>query len=60
MKQGRLSLIVLRFTKNIYEKIYSDKDDVSLFWKTKDLYYIKSEHNYSSMEIRKGRFYFFF
>ena len=46
--------------KNIYEKIYSDKDDVSLFWKTKDLYYIKSEHNYSSMEIEKDGFTFSF
>ncbi len=37
--------------KNIYEKIYSDAEDVSLFWKTQKLYYVKSEANYKNMEI---------
>lgn len=36
--------------KNIYAKVYSDREDVSLFWKTKDLYYVKTEVNYQSME----------
>lgn len=36
--------------KNIYEKVYSDRDDVALFWKTQKLYYVKSEANYSSIE----------
>ena len=37
------------FHKNLYEKIYSERDDVSLFWKTHRLYYVKSEANYHSL-----------
>jgi len=36
--------------KNIYAKIYSDREDVSLFWKTRDLYYVKTEVNYQSIK----------
>ncbi|HTO17387.1 MAG TPA: site-specific DNA-methyltransferase [Edaphocola sp.] len=36
--------------KNLYEKVYSDRDDVSLFWKTQKLYYVKSEANYEDLQ----------
>jgi len=36
--------------KNIYTKVYSDREDVSLFWKTSKLYYVKSEANYRTVE----------
>ncbi|MFW6046501.1 MAG: site-specific DNA-methyltransferase [Candidatus Woesearchaeota archaeon] len=36
--------------KNLYEKVYSDRDDVALFWKTQRLYYVKSEANYDDLE----------
>jgi len=36
--------------KNLYEKVYSDRDDVTLFWKTQKLYYIKSEVNYEDLQ----------
>lgn len=36
--------------KNIYTQVYSDREDVSLFWKTAKLYYVKSEANYKSIE----------
>jgi len=36
--------------KNLYERVYSDRDDVSLFWKTKNLYYVKSEALYDDLE----------
>lgn len=36
--------------KNLYEKVYSDRDDVALFWKTQKLYYVKSEANYDDMQ----------
>jgi len=38
--------------KNIYEKIYNDREDVSLFWKTKDLYYVKTEAFYDDLETK--------
>ena len=37
--------------KNLYEKVYTERDDVSLFWKTQKLYYVKSEANYTSMDL---------
>lgn len=39
--------------KNIYAKVYSDREDVSLFWKTSKLYYVKSETNYRTIENLK-------
>jgi len=36
----------------IYEKIYTDKEDVILFWKTRDLYYIKTDRIFKSLEIK--------
>jgi adenine specific DNA methylase Mod len=46
--------------KNLYEKVYSDKEDVSLFWKTENLYYVKTEKNYSNMEIEKEGYKYIF
>lgn len=36
--------------KNIYAKVYSDREDTALFWKTTKLYYVKSEANYKSIK----------
>jgi len=36
---------------NDYEQILSDKEDVSLFWKTRMLYYIKTDRIINSIEI---------
>lgn len=36
--------------KNLYEKVYTDRDDVALFWKTQKLYYVKSEANYEDLQ----------
>lgn len=38
--------------ENVYEKVYSNKDDVSLFYKTHMLYYVKSERIFKSMDIK--------
>lgn len=38
------------FHKNVYEKVYSEREDVSLFWKTQRLYYVKSEASYHSLQ----------
>jgi adenine specific DNA methylase Mod len=35
----------------IYEKVYTDEEDVILFWKTRDLYYIKTDRIYRSMDV---------
>lgn len=38
--------------QNIYEKVYSVNEDVSLFWKTKMLYYVKSDVSYTNADIQ--------
>lgn len=35
--------------KNLYEKVYDETEDVGLFWKTQDMYFIKSESHYKSL-----------
>ena len=35
--------------KNIYAKVYFDKEDTALFYKTKDLYYVKSQKVWQSV-----------
>jgi adenine specific DNA methylase Mod len=37
------------FYKNLYEKVYSEREDVTLFWKTQRLYYVKTEATYSTV-----------
>lgn len=46
--------------KNLYEKVYTERDDVSLFWKTQKLFYVKSEANYTSLEIEFDNYKFVF
>ncbi|WP_408941405.1 DNA methyltransferase [Helicobacter sp. MIT 01-3238] len=53
--------------KNIYAKIYSNSKDTSLFYKTQNLYYVKSDTLYQSLILQnnaekdsEGRFSIFF
>ncbi len=39
------------YQDNIFEKVYSNEDDVMLFWKTHMLYYVKSDILTASMEV---------
>lgn len=50
---------------NVYEKIYTQKDDVVLFWKTHMLYYVKTDQIFNSLfveveekSLTKDYFYF--
>ncbi len=38
--------------ENIYERVYSNKEDVSLFYKTHMLYYVKSERIFNSVDLK--------
>lgn len=38
------------YYKNLYEKVYTEKEDVTLNWKTQRLYYVKTETNYGSID----------
>ncbi|MEM5777612.1 MAG: site-specific DNA-methyltransferase [Candidatus Aenigmatarchaeota archaeon] len=48
------------FHNNIYEKVYTDNRDVILFWKTRMLYYVKTDRIFRSMpvELDGKKFYF--
>ncbi|MCS7205780.1 MAG: hypothetical protein NZ853_08785, partial [Leptospiraceae bacterium] len=48
------------FHNNVYEKIYTDDRDVILFWKTRMLYYVKTDRVFRSMpvEFDGKKFYF--
>jgi len=48
---GEKNKFILKTFDNDYEQILSEKKDVSLFWKTKMLYYIKTDKIISSMEV---------
>ncbi|ECL3347061.1 TPA: site-specific DNA-methyltransferase [Campylobacter jejuni] len=37
--------------KNIYAPVYNNSDDVSLFYKTKDLYYVKTDTIYKDIDF---------
>ena len=38
--------------KNIYARVYNNSKDTALFYKTQDLYYVKSDTLYQSLEIQ--------
>jgi adenine-specific DNA-methyltransferase len=46
--------------QNVYEKVYTDDDDVILFWKTHMLYYVKTDRLFNSLPVETDGFRFFF
>ena len=40
------------FHNNIYEKVYTDEKDVILFWKTKMLYYVKTDRIFRTLPMK--------
>lgn len=43
-----------------FQRIISDKEDVTLFWKTRPLYYVKTDRLVRSMTVQVGAVRFFF
>jgi len=48
------------FHNNVYEKIYTDDKDVVLFWKTRMLYYVKTDRIFRSMPVEFDDLKFYF
>ena len=46
--------------QNIYEKVYTDEDDVILFWKTHMLYYVKTDRVFNNLPVEVDGLRFFF
>jgi adenine specific DNA methylase Mod len=59
-ESGSIYFVSTPYSERIYERVYTDKKDVSIFWKTHMLYYVKSDRIYNSMSIEVGGFKFFF
>lgn len=50
-ESGSIYFANTAFHEKVYEQIYTNDKDVMLFWKTKDLYYVKTEKLYRDLEI---------
>ncbi|WP_038055069.1 site-specific DNA-methyltransferase [Thermodesulfobacterium hydrogeniphilum] len=48
------------YHKSIYERVYTDDKDVILFWKTRMLYYVKTDRIFRSLKVEIDEFKFFF
>lgn len=46
--------------QNVYEKVYTEDEDVILFWKTHMLYYVKTDRLFNSLPVEVDGFKFFF
>ncbi|BDQ04817.1 MAG: adenine-specific DNA methyltransferase [Candidatus Dojkabacteria bacterium] len=48
------------FHNNVYERVYTNDQDVILFWKTQMLYYVKTDKIFRSLEVEVDGYRFFF
>ena len=59
-ESGSVYFVSTPFSERIYDRVYTDKEDASLFWKTHMLYYIKTDRIFNSINIETDGFKFFF
>jgi len=62
-KSGSIYFNYTPFFQNVYDKVYTDDKDVILFWKTRMLYYVKTDRIFRSLKIEiedKDKTYQFF
>jgi adenine-specific DNA-methyltransferase len=59
-KSGAILFNETPFHNDVYEKVYTDKRDVMLFWKTRNLYYVKTDRVFNSMPVEFDGLRFFF
>ncbi|MEM0139513.1 MAG: site-specific DNA-methyltransferase, partial [Ferroplasma sp.] len=50
-ESGSIYFTYTPLKSNIYDKIYTNQDDVILFWKTRMLYYVKTDKLWSNLSI---------
>ncbi|MGJ8454326.1 site-specific DNA-methyltransferase [Pseudothermotoga sp. U03pept] len=51
-ESGSIYFTYTSWSEKIYERVYDPENDVALFWKTRMLYYVKTEKRYQSMEVK--------
>ncbi|MEM4396130.1 MAG: site-specific DNA-methyltransferase [Candidatus Woesearchaeota archaeon] len=59
-ESGSVYFVKTPFSEKIYERVYTDNEDVTLFWKTHMLYYVKTDRIFNSIKIELDGFKFFF
>ncbi|MGB9911141.1 MAG: DNA methyltransferase [Microgenomates group bacterium] len=59
-KSGSIYFNQTPFSYSVYEKIYTDDKDVILFWKTRMLYYVKTDRIFKNLEVSFDNYKFFF
>jgi adenine-specific DNA-methyltransferase len=56
---GSIHFVFTPVHENVWEKVYKE-DDVALFWKTRRLYYVKTDKIWQSMEVEIDGYKFYF
>lgn len=59
-KSGSICFAYTPGHMGVYEKVYSDEDDVVLFWKTHMLYYVKTDRLFRDLKVELDGHTFFF
>jgi adenine specific DNA methylase Mod len=62
-KSGSIYFNYTPLFQNVYDRVYTDDKDVILFWKTRMLYYVKTDRIFNNLEVEfeeKGKKYKFF
>ncbi|MGB9681145.1 MAG: site-specific DNA-methyltransferase [Minisyncoccia bacterium] len=63
-KSGSIYFNYTPFFQNVYDKIYTDDQDVILFWKTRMLYYVKTDRILKNLKVeiedKDKKYQFFF
>ncbi|NPB03429.1 MAG: site-specific DNA-methyltransferase [Thermotogae bacterium] len=59
-ESGSIGFFFTPYHQSIYERIYTNEQDVVLFWKTARLYYVKTDRLFRSMTVEVDGFRFFF
>lgn len=59
-ESGSIGFFFTPYHQSVYERVYTDDQDVMFFWKTARLYYIKTDRLFRSMKEEVDGFRFFF
>lgn len=59
-ESGSIGFFFTPYHQSVYERVYTDDQDVMLFWKTARLYYVKTDRLFRSMKVEVDGFRFFF
>jgi len=59
-ESGSIGFFFTPYHQSVYEQVYTNEQDVVLFWKTARLYYVKTDRLFQSMKVEVDGFRFYF